>query len=255
MPELPEITFMVNKLKNIKGETLKTIIIGNKSKYIKKKPNNFGKFINLLPLKIKNIFNIGKRIFILFENDWFFILNMGMSGILSYDIDKHNVFEFILSNKTFYFNDQRRFGTLRIFNNNLNKYIKEMGYDPLYHGINFEEFYKKYIIKRKSKLTLAEKLLDQKIFAGLGNYLRAEILYDTQIDPFCIFNNLKKNHWKLIYNSYNKLVKLYTNNKKSNKYLYEFKIYNRVDKKETKKKKIKGRMLWYSEDRIKYKCN
>ena len=44
------------------------------------KPANFNKFIKLLPAKCINIFNKGKIIFFQFDNGWYIISKLGMSG-------------------------------------------------------------------------------------------------------------------------------------------------------------------------------
>ena len=246
MPELPEITYMINNIKKFKGKKLKEIVFSKYSKYYKKDIKNLDKII--FPNKIKNIFNIGKRIFIILTGNYHIIMNMGMSGNLSKSKDeKYNSIIFNLTNnRSFYMNDLRKFGTMRIVNN-IDKYINELGYDPYYHNISFEKFYEKYIEKKKSKQLLAFKLMDQSIFAGLGNYLRAEILYDTKIDPFCIFDNVPKKYWEKIYKSYKKMTYKYY-------YVYNFKAYGRTDKKNIIQKKINGRTLWYDPSRIIYKC-
>lgn len=255
MPESPEITYMVSQIKDIKNKILTDIIINKYSKYSKKEPERYKELINKLPLKIKDIYNIGKRIFLLFDNDYHLILNMGMSGILSKERDeKYNSIEFILKNyDNFYFNDVRKFGTMRI-DKNIEKYEKELGYDPLYHNISFEDFFKKYIENKKSTQPLAVKMLDQKIFAGMGNYIRAEVLYDTKIDPFCEFNKVPKKYWKKIYKSYKKITKKSYESSTGNKYDFKFKVYRRNDKKDVIGKKIKGRTLWYNPLNILYKC-
>jgi len=254
MPELPEITYMTNLIQSFKEKTLKEIIFSSYSKYFKKSLDNLDKI--KFPIKVKDIYNIGKRIFIIFENsEYHIIMNMGLTGDISLIKDeKYNSLSFNFSNnKSFYMNDVRKFATIRIVNN-IDKYINELGYDPLHQKITFEEFYSKYIEKKKSKQILAIKLMDQGIFAGLGNYLRAEILYETKIDPFCIFNDVPKKYWKKIYKSYGKLSKIHFENDSSKKEYLNFKAYTRKDKSNIINKDINGRTLWYDPKRIKYKC-
>lgn len=248
MPEGPEISYMVDNIQSYKNKKLKKIIINKYSKYYKKNIKHFNKLKKNLPTKILKIYNVGKRIFIKLDNGYNLIFNMGMSGRLTNNFDdKYNSMIFIFENKKMYFNDLRKFGTLRI-SKNIEKYENEMGYDPIRRDISFSDFYKKYIENNKSKQLLAIKLLDQKIFAGLGNYIRAEILYDTKIDPFCKFNKIPKNYWKKIYNSYKKI------SLSSYNYNYLFKAYQRIDKSNIIAKKVNNRTLWYDPNRIKYKC-
>ena len=49
-------------------------------------------------------------------------------------------------------------------------------------------------------------LLDQKIIAGIGNYLRSEILYYAKIDPFKKIKDFDENDYKNLYNSMNHII-------------------------------------------------
>ena len=209
MPEGSEIKYMTDNLQYIKGKSLDNLKINKNSKY-KKYLKNYYKIKKVLPLKIKDIFSIGKRIFITFrKSNFFFILNMGLIGDISTKKDgKHNSLSFILLNaKNFYMNDTIKYGSFSILQTGLDEYIYEMGFDPLDSDITFNNFYKRFIQPKKSKQPLALKLLDQKIFAGMGNYMRAEVLYDSQVDPFCKFNNMNKKLWKRIFISYTNSMK------------------------------------------------
>ena len=42
-------------------------------------------------------------------------------------------------------------------------------------------------------------MLDQKILSGVGNYMRADILYLSKISPFTEIGKLENKHLKLIY--------------------------------------------------------
>ncbi len=250
MPELVEVTIMVKGIQT-KGKLTK-IIPGKKGRYNKR---DLSKINKLLPMKIEKIFNKGKRIFIVLEDGYYLLVTLGLSGILSRDnIDpKHQTAEFVVSGgKSFFMDDMRHFGTITLYHNDLDKKIDELGYDPLHNKMSFEQFYKKYIENKKSSQILAVKLLDQKIYAGSGNYIRAEILYDTQIDPFCKFKDIPKSYHKKIYNSYKKIVnRIYKKEKVGKSYkLYAY----HQDKPIIKKEKVKGRTLWYAPSRIKYRC-
>ena len=91
------------------------------------------------------------------------------------------------------------------------------------------------------------------IFAGIGNYIRAEMIYDTKIDPFCIFGDLGKPLIKKLFLSFRKIVYksyLYQKGKGS----FEFNSYGRKDKKNIKRIVLNYRTFWYDPNRIKYKC-
>jgi formamidopyrimidine-DNA glycosylase len=77
------------------------------------------------------------------------------------------------------------------------------------------------VLKRKNlaKKRICEFLMDQKYFSGIGNYLRAEILYDAKISPYRTLGSLndseietlRQKSLDIIYRSYNcKGLTIYT---------------------------------------------
>ena len=60
--------------------------------------------------------------------------------------------------------------------------------------------------KRLEKKEIAKFLLDQDKFSGIGNYLRAEILYDSKIDPFRKVGSLSKKEIDNLFKSTKKIV-------------------------------------------------
>jgi formamidopyrimidine-DNA glycosylase len=253
MPEGPEITLMIDNLKFIKNKNLKDIVLTSRSRYTPSEIKNFRDLKKNLPLKIKKIYNIGKEIFIHLSNDYFLILNMGMSGNLSTYKDEYTVIEFKLNKKkSFYMNDPRKFGTFEI-KRNINDDIKKLGYDPINTKLSFDKFYENYIQKYKSRQYLYMKLLDQRIFAGMGNYLRAEVIYHSRVDPFCTYDKVSKNMWKRIYNSY-KLLSIKSYISQSKLYGFSFQAYKRTDKDGLKRIINNKRSFWFFPKRIKYKC-
>ena len=56
-------------------------------------------------------------------------------------------------------------------------------------------------MNKKPNKTIAEFLMDQSMCAGIGNYLKAEILYDAAISPHRIVKSLDSEE-------FNKLLKI-----------------------------------------------
>ena len=66
-------------------------------------------------------------------------------------------------------------------------YLNELGPNALlYPGEKFktQEFVKRLTSEANLNRTIGSALLDQTIVAGLGNYLRAEILFEAKLDPW-----------------------------------------------------------------------
>ena len=141
----------------------------------------------------------GKFMFWQFSNGWYVFNTFGMSGQWSPIKGKHPCFVFQhasvnedQSPKEIFFNDPRHFGTIKFANNKLelNQKLSELGWDPLQHGINESNL---GWIKNKLNISnkcIAEVLMNQKIFAGVGNYIRAESLYLSKMSPWKISNTL-----------------------------------------------------------------
>lgn len=63
-------------------------------------------------------------------------------------------------------------------------YLAELGPDVLDSRFRRKEFLERLMRKENLKRTIGDALLDQKICAGLGNYLRAEILFMCRLNPW-----------------------------------------------------------------------
>jgi endonuclease VIII-like 1 len=80
---------------------------------------------------------------------------------------------------TLSFVDVRRFGKW-----SFNDWNKDRGPDPVQEYNVFVNHIMTNLLKRDFDKPLHEVLMNQKYFNGIGNYLRAEILYRLDINPF-----------------------------------------------------------------------
>jgi formamidopyrimidine-DNA glycosylase len=95
-----------------------------------------------------------------------------------------------------------------------------------------------------------------KFIAGIGNYLRAEIFYDSGIDPFCKLEDFTDQMLDALYESTHRIIKHSYKKIKADSYI-NFKVYGR--EKCPKGNQIlhidrKGRRLWYCPNAIKFHC-
>lgn len=84
-----------------------------------------------------------------------------------------------------YFVDPRHFGTIKFTRDKqdlLNK-LNSLGWDPLQDKL---EDYRERINNalQKSSKSIAQLLMDQSIFAGVGNYVKCEALYRCELSPW-----------------------------------------------------------------------
>lgn len=77
--------------------------------------------------------------------------------------------------------DPRRFGRLRLAENPLTSpTLDRLGIDPL--G-KFPSTKKLFAMLQKRKMAIKAILLDQTVFAGVGNWIADEVLYQARLDP------------------------------------------------------------------------
>ena len=155
-------------------------------RFLKKAPEHFDECICDKKLILKEILIKGKTIFFKFDNEITIAIIHGMSGSWSIEMDKHTRFQFKpsqLLDKKVFFNDIRSFGKMVIFKNekDFEKEFNRLGPNvlditSLTSSINFLER-----ISKKKNIPIGVALLDQTLIAGIGNYLRCDILWKAGI--------------------------------------------------------------------------
>lgn len=252
MPEGPEVKIIVNNISDkFKGSELLKINI-NSGRYSRnKKPDGYLKFIKNLPLKIKNFNTKGKFIWITLDNDLYIWITFGLTGILTTQIDKHSHITFETSKGNFYFDDVRNFGTIKFSDNpdELNKKLKTLGMDPLNNSISNVDCIKIFRKVNQNKI-IALVLINQKIFSGIGNYLRADILYHAKISPYRELKNLSDQDLLNLCKSIQYIInKSYNKQQKNGLHTYSFLVYknNKTKKGEDIKfDDLEGRTIWWA---------
>jgi len=82
-----------------------------------------------------------------------------------------------------FFNDIRKFGWMRLVETKeVSKLVAHLGLEPLSPEFNFENF--KARIKKFSRRTIKQVLLDQTVFAGLGNIYVDESSFRAKVLPY-----------------------------------------------------------------------
>lgn len=205
MPEGPEIRcFRDSILPLVKNRVLSHFIICN-GPYLKNEKKRYSNFRDsshlLYNRKVLEVSTKGKFMYWTFEGDFYLGISSGMAGSWTTDENKHVILHFSFQeNSSLYFQDSRRFSNFEIYpsRENLEKKLKTLGPDVLDDLPKdlFFEVVNKEKVKRKR---LCEMLMDQSIFSGIGNYLRAEIMYFSQINPVKIIRDLTENEMDQLY--------------------------------------------------------
>ena len=198
MPELPEVEIVRQSLnRQVKNQKIINIKVNNRNLRLKV-PKNFEKiFKNTV---IEKIQRKSKYLILVFNNDLYCVIHLGMSGTLHFIgfkkkttnlsfygsqslPKKHNHIIFRFKNFKLIYNDPRRFGFFKILKNKSDylRFFTRIGPEAI-----SEEFNKTYlskILKSRTK-NIKNLLLDQKLVSGLGNIYVNEILFQAKINPF-----------------------------------------------------------------------
>jgi formamidopyrimidine-DNA glycosylase len=203
MPELPEVEIVVRGLREtVLGETIAKVHLQAPPSSIRVSDSfNHNRFDRVLGgKKILDISRRGKNILISLSGDVTLWIHLKMTGHLLYveksrPVDKHDlvIFDFKSTSKTkrsfhLRFNDYRRFGRLRLFNDDElweQKGLAELGPEPL--EISADDF---VALCKKSHRMVKPALLDQTFLAGLGNIYTDESLYYSKIHPKRVISSL-----------------------------------------------------------------
>lgn len=103
-------------------------------------------------------------------------------------------------NSKLYFNDQRKFGWMKLLPTlevpNID-FMKKVGPEPLEADFTAEEFTDRFTRRAKSPIKAA--LLDQTVIAGVGNIYADESLWGAKIHPKQLVGTLTKANYKRLY--------------------------------------------------------
>ena len=198
MPELPEVEIVRQSLnRQVKNQKIINIQVNNRNLRLKV-PKDFEQiFKNAV---IEKIQRKSKYLILVFNNNLYCVIHLGMSGTLHFMglkkkttnlsfygsqslPKKHNHIIFRFKNFKLIYNDPRRFGFFKILNNKSDylSFFTRIGPEAISKDLN-----KKYlskILKNRTK-NIKNLLLDQKLVSGLGNIYVNEILFQAKINPF-----------------------------------------------------------------------
>jgi DNA-formamidopyrimidine glycosylase len=195
MPEGPEVKLSADTIRpSLIGKRIINAFPGRKSRYAHNNPEGFAKFMDALSdgvVRVDKVEVKGKFMHWSFSNGWCMMNTFGMSGQWSSQEGKHPSFGFYLgedplgTSETMYFNDPRHFGTIKFVQGTaaLTQKLDELGWDPLSMSLEKNLPWLNQQLRKTNKM-IGEVLMDQSVFSGVGNYIRAEALYQCKLSPF-----------------------------------------------------------------------
>lgn len=202
IPERPETaTTAVILNRDLAGKTLLNLYIAPQSRYAKT-----GTFAGMHYLtqnmEIMCISSRGKKMIIALKRSDGVIIYLvsffGMEGRWLYKPENHvsiilevatirklRNHTIISDRRTISYCDARRFGILEAVATQAeyDHVFKEVGPDLLYDQISVQDYAASIRGPRLAKKEICTWMLNQKYFSGVGNYLRAEILYESKVAP------------------------------------------------------------------------
>ena len=191
MPEGPEVKIAsdyFNKRINVRKKIIFKVI----SEYYNKKYKAIFEALGRINIINKKSYTIGKNIFLKVNKNQVLNLHLGMTGGCKNQQTKHSHFCIynLAENNYLYFEDVRKFGKIKIIDTNEVQEKHKCEFDLLnikYDSKKHFNFLQKNIKKNK---IICKLILDQKIFPGVGNYIKSEALYLSKIHPEEKWGNL-----------------------------------------------------------------
>ena len=202
MPELPEVETIRRGLSRlITGQKIHRISFDNRRSF----PNDPNRVdLYLIGAVITAVDRRGKALLIRLNNGLTLAVHLKMTGQLVYegpnvhfgaghptasligkmpDKSTRVIISFV-SGTRLYFNDQRKFGWMKLLTNQellREPFFMGLGPDPLRHSFTWQHF--KQRLERHPRLGIKAALLNQSIIAGIGNIYADESLWSARIHP------------------------------------------------------------------------
>ena len=262
-PEATHLSKFINR--HFKGKRLSKInIVGGRYKH-HGAPARMKEFQQQLPATLTDVYKKGKVIFLIFNNGWFIIAKMGMTGWFARPEDEqlfesppNVIFHFgegvvpltqvsalgpqkgVVPLTQLQWHDFRNFGTLT-FTNNSSEVLEELkgiAPDILDHVVTATQVYKRVLaaaeLDTRQNPTIAEALMDQTYaISGIGNIIKSELLYDAGISPKRHIRDLSKQDWFAVFRSARKISQNVLRHLESGKGREEYFSAHKIYQKET----------------------
>src|SRR3990167_9094920 len=225
MPELPEVTVIVNQLdKKLKGLVLEAVEYDWPKKFLW---NDFS-IKDLKGKKVEKVERIGKIVSINVSKGLTILIHLKLTGQLIYQDEKTRIagghpippLNLAVPNKTtrvtfvftngghLYFNDIRKFGWVKIVENEKAKVKEaigmELGPDPL--TMSYGEFCER--LEKRGQFRINKLLMDQSFISGVGNIYSDEALWRAKIHPRRSAISLKPSEVRRLYEGIRDCLKL-----------------------------------------------
>lgn len=220
MPELPEVEIIrIGLSKLIFGKRIKLVTEHNSPKSFPNAPADVKEF--MLGASVADVKRRAKVLIIDLSSGYSLVIHLKMTGQLVYRgeqsfgaghpsdslvgelPDRSTRVSIRFDDKsTLFFNDQRKFGWVRLLPTievpNIN-FMQKVGPEPLADDFTPQEFSQRFARRRNSGIKAA--LLDQTVVAGVGNIYADESLFLARIHPETKVKDLSESNFLNLYNA------------------------------------------------------
>ena len=129
------------------------------------------------------------------------LFSLGLSAGFTFTRPTNYHLEIITSNRTVWFTKSARGGKIQFLDNlKLEEELGKLGPEALDVGLD------QWRDLLNTRTRICTRLADQHVVAGIGNYLRAEILYAARIAPTRMCNSLSSNERKNLYDAVQSVI-------------------------------------------------
>jgi len=213
MPESPEVKIMTGNIAALAlGRTLVSVEV--KENFLKRTKEMTTDQLNL-PQQIVNVDCKGKFGYLILEDGSAIGISFGMTGNIrvppTEDIlqrrgeteeqyMKHCKIKFTLDGGSiFYFHCTRNFACVHhLSGSELGKKLASIGPSILGEPLTKSQLISRWRRASFNTKTVCELLMEQKLVSGIGNYIKAEVLYRTHYHPLAKVNTLDDDHlWQM----------------------------------------------------------
>lgn len=228
MPELPEVETVRRGLHRLlPGRVIKQARAIDSPKSFPNAEKDVAQF--LLGATVLNVKRRAKVLLIELDSKHSLVVHLKMTGQLVYrgeserfgaghpndsligelpDRSTRVVIDFV-DGSHLYFNDQRKFGWVKLLPTlevpNID-FMKKVGPEPLEADFTSEQFKERF--SRRAKTNIKAALLDQTVVAGVGNIYADESLWGAKIDPRRTVSSLTEYEFRLLYDELRSVMNL-----------------------------------------------
>ena len=222
MPEVAEAATIADKLAVVlKGKQLVTVACSEKAKQ-----TDMDKLYH--PCRVTWIGSYGKKVLMLTEHNQLIVTLLGMSGKWLWEQGDHShlslTFQVDDKEVSIYFDQPRPFGSVEMLpcGDSVTKAVRQryrMGPDILREPPTVEEWVSIFrgttlvregvtygVGKKVRNWMIGRTLMEQEMVAGIGNWLKSEILFDARIRPDRVVSTLTDAELHTLYHAAIKVV-------------------------------------------------